>query len=78
MASKDLLWFDFTFVPPVGLRVRYRKKFVTLVGSAPYTRKDGTASTVLVWRDDNGALFTSGMRANAMGRFNPASDEVKA
>lgn len=59
-------WFDFTEVPPVGLRVRYTKSFVTLVDVKPHVRKDGTETHVLTWRSDSGRVGTSGLRGHSI------------
>jgi hypothetical protein len=61
--ADEMLWFDFDDVPPVGLRYRYRKRFLTLVGAMPYRRTDGVKSFILHWRDDAGARATSGLKA---------------
>lgn len=63
MSKGELPWFGFTEVPPLGLRIRYRKRFVTLVGVDAYQRQDGTDSHVLHWRADDGQEGTSGLRA---------------
>lgn len=60
----ELPWFNFDEVPPVGLRIRYRRRIVTLIAVEPYTRKDGAASVILHWRGDDGAEGTSGCKGN--------------
>jgi hypothetical protein len=68
MAKGDMPWFGFTDAPPIGLRIRYRKRFVTLVGVDDYRRKDGTPSHVLHWRADDGQEGTTGLRSTDWAR----------
>jgi hypothetical protein len=65
MSAPDL-WLDFRFPPPVGLRIRYRKRFVTLTGMRPYVRVSGEPSWILEWQDDEGRQGTSGLRGVAI------------
>lgn len=69
--SDELPWFDFHEVPPVGLRYRYRKRFLTLTGVMPYTRKDGVKSVILNWRCDTGETGTTGMKSKDIIWSNP-------
>lgn len=66
MAKGELPWFDFTSVPAVGLRVRYRKQFVTLIAALPYVRADGAETTLLRWRSDDGREGLTGLRCNSL------------
>ena len=59
-------WFEFTDVPPVGLRVRYRKQFVTLQSAAPHVSRDGRQTHILTWKTDDGLTGTSGLRGNSI------------
>lgn len=65
--SGEMNWFDFTSPPPVGLRIRYRKMFLTLVDVVPHERKDCTATHVLHWATDDGRKCTSGLRGKSVG-----------
>lgn len=40
---------DFEFPPEVGTVVMFHGQRYELVGTKPYVRKDGTASTLIVW-----------------------------
>ena len=66
MAKGEMNWFEFAFVPPIGLRIRYRKKFVTLVEVKPHQRKDGADSWLLRWRDDEGLEGWAGLRGKSI------------
>ena len=66
MAKGEMGWFDFTFVPPLGLRVRYRKQFVTLMEVRPHRRKDGSDTTLLLWRADDGREGWAGLRGKSV------------
>jgi hypothetical protein len=62
----EMNWFEFTSPPPVGLRVRYRKTFLTLEAVEPHQRKDGQPTHVLRWVTDDGRKCTSGLRAKCV------------
>lgn len=60
---------DFAEPPAIGFRLTLNREGVplarplTLTKVRPYTRRsDGGASFLLTWRDDNGALYRSGLR----------------
>jgi hypothetical protein len=58
----------FDEVPPIGTIFKKRGGMYRLIGIAPYTRKDGTASYVLTWQGTDGALATSGLRSKSVMR----------
>jgi hypothetical protein len=63
--AKPGYWFDFSEPPPVGLRIRYRKDFLTLIGVTPHRCADGRQSHILQWVSDSGKRATSGFRGNS-------------
>ena len=65
-AKAPVNWFEFTSVPPIGLRIRYRKTFLTLIDVTPCVRKDGQPSNILTWKNDDGRLGTSGLRGSGV------------
>ncbi len=69
----EINWFGFTFTPPLGLRIRYRKTFVTLIDLKPHRRKDGTLTWLLRWRSDEGREGWSGMAGNSVSWDRPAA-----
>lgn len=70
---KGANWIDFPAPPPVGTRLRYRRRKpveLKLIFVEPYVRaSDGEASFVLWWRDQHELLWTSGLRSKAPGRY---------
>lgn len=66
MAKGEMNWFEFTSVPPLGLRVRYRKQFVTLIEVKPHRRQDGSDTWLLRWRADDGRDGWAGLRGKSV------------
>lgn len=59
--------FDFDAPPPLGHVLQVGRRFYTLVGSRPITRRDGKPSFVLTWERD-GETYTTGLRGNGFYR----------
>lgn len=44
------IWFSFSAPPAAGTAISYHEQIYNFVGAQPHTRRDGEATTLLVWR----------------------------